>query len=408
VFLSVSSELGFFGLAIFYLAFGAVPHAGRTGATQVIKVTHVLPNFGPAGAEHMAASLMRTLDRQRFEVSAISLFDRSGTRLEELLERDGIPVRYLGKRPGFDPRMFVLIARTLERIRPHVVHTHRYVLRYCVPYLLSRQVPVKVHTVHNIAEKEVGLAGRLVHRVAFKGGVLPVAIAEEVDNSLRRYYGISDSPLIPNGIPVERFRHPSVGREAWLEREGFAPTDFLFVCVAWLRPQKNPSLLLESFARGPASDPRARLLFVGGGELRADLEGQIYALGLQDKVHLLGVRSDIPEVLNAADVFVLSSDYEGNPLSVMEAMAAGKPVICTAVGGVPELVEDGGGGLLVPPGDAKALACAMRRMLEDPRARASMGGASAKRAVERFDLQAMTEAYEDLYRTAVAKAHPLP
>ena len=374
----------------------------------MIKVTHVLPNFGPAGAEHMAVSLMRTLDRRRFEVSAISLFGRSGTYLEELLERDGIPVWYLGKRPGFDPRMFVRVARTLERIRPHVVHTHRYVLRYGLPYVLSRRVRVRVHTVHNIAEKEVGWAGRLVHRVAFKGGVQPVAIAEEVDNSLRRYYGISDSPLIPNGIPVERFQQPSIGREEWLRREGFAPTDVLFVCVAWLRPQKNPSLLLESFARGPASDPRARLLFVGGGELRASLEERIYALGLQDKVHLLGVRSDIPEVLNAADVFVLSSDWEGNPLSVMEAMAAGTPVICTAVGGVPELFEDGGGGLLVPPGDAKALTRAMRRMLVSPQMRTSMGEASAKRSVERFGLQAMTEAYEDLYRTAVAKAHPLP
>jgi glycosyltransferase involved in cell wall biosynthesis len=140
----------------------------------------------------------------------------------------------------------------------------------------------------------------------------------------------------------------------------------------------------------------------------ADLERRIDAMGLREKVHLLGLRSDVPEVLNAADVFVLSSDWEGNPLSVMEAMAAGKPVICTAVGGVPELVEDGRCGLLVPQGDAKALAQAMRYLLEDPEARTSMGRASARRAIERFDLKAMTGAYEDLYRTQSAKTHPLP
>jgi glycosyltransferase involved in cell wall biosynthesis len=136
--------------------------------------------------------------------------------------------------------------------------------------------------------------------------------------------------------------------------------------------------------------------------LKSELERQIGASGLQERVHLLGLRSDIAEILNAADVFVLSSDYEGNPLVVLEAMAAGKPMISTAVGGVPELVE-GGCGLLVPSGDAQALSKAMRYMLESPKARKSMGEASARRAVERFDLRVMTEAYENLYKTGIAK-----
>jgi glycosyltransferase involved in cell wall biosynthesis len=119
-------------------------------------------------------------------------------------------------------------------------------------------------------------------------------------------------------------------------------------------------------------------------------------------VHLLGLRSDVPEMLNAADVFVLSSDYEGNPLAVLEAMAAGLPVISTAVGGVPELVE-GGCGLLVPPGDAQALSKAMSCMLANAETRITMGKASAARALERFDLKVMTKAYEDLYGELVAK-----
>jgi glycosyltransferase involved in cell wall biosynthesis len=196
---------------------------------------------------------------------------------------------------------------------------------------------------------------------------------------------------------------PKVGSERWRDKEGFAPTDVLFVCVAGLRPQKNPALLLEAFHREPASEPQAHLLFVGRGALKSELERQVGALGLQERVHLLGLRWDIPEILNATDVFVMGSDYEGNPLSVMEAMAAGKPMICTAVGGVPELVQDGECSLLVPPRDVKALAGAMRYMLESPKARKSMGEASARRAVERFDLRVMTEAYESLYRTAIAR-----
>lgn len=363
-----------------------------------MKVLHILPGLGSGGAERMAVNLMRTLDREQFEVGAISLFDPLGTELDGLLARDGIPVSYLGKRRGFDPRLFERVARALERFRPQVVHTHSYVLRYALPCMLYRRIPAMIHTVHNLAEREVDWSGRLIHRVAFRRGVLPVAIAQEVADSVCRFYGIDGFPLIPNGIPVGAFRRPPIEREEWRRKEGFARTDVLFACVAGLRPQKNPALLLKSFARSPASDPRAHLLMVGRGKLRPELEGQIDALGLQEQVHVLGMRFDIPEILNAADVFVLSSDYEGNPLSVMEAMAAGKPVVCTAVGGVPELVENGVCGMLVPQRDAEALARAMRYMLANPNARASMGSASAGRAIERFDSAVMTAAYENLYR----------
>jgi glycosyltransferase involved in cell wall biosynthesis len=357
----------------------------------------------------MAANLMLTSDREQFEVGAIALYDPwSRTELVKILERAKIPVWYLGKPYlGFDPRTFVRLVRAMERFRPQVVHTHSSVLGYVLPYTLGRRIPAKVHTVHNLAEREVDWPGRLIHRVAFRRGVVPVAIAEEVADSLRRLYRIDGFPLIPNGIPLGAFRRPPIDRREWRRREGFAPTDLLFVCVAELRLQKNPTLLLEAFAQGPASDPRAHLLYVGAGRLRPDLERRIDALGLQEKVHLLGRRADVPGILHAADVFVLSSDWEGNPLSVMEAMAAGKPVICTAVGGVPELVG-GGCGVLVPPRDAEGLAKAMRHVLENPGARTSMGMASAGRAVQRFDVGVMTESYEELYRTVLAGTRAVP
>jgi glycosyltransferase involved in cell wall biosynthesis len=373
----------------------------------LIRVLQILPNFGPAGAEQMAVNLMRTLNREQFEVSAISFFDPSGSDQERILAQEGIHVWHLGKRSGFDPRMFVRVARVLNYFRPHVVHTHRYVLRYALPSMVAGQVLAMIHTVHNLAEKEVDWSGRLIHRIAFKQGVVPVAIAREVDDSLRRFYKIDGSPLILNGIPVSAFRNPSIDSGTWRKRESFTTTDVLYVCVARLRPQKNPALLLKAFARSPGLDPRAHLLLVGHGELRRELERQIDALGQRGRIHLLGVRSDIPEVLNAADVFVLSSDWEGNPLSVMEAMASGTPVISTAIGGVPELVEDGESGILVPRGDAQALAGAMQYMLENPEVRISMGKASARRAVEHFDVQAMTEAYEQLYRTVIAARRSL-
>ena len=369
----------------------------------MIRVLHVVSDFRSGGAERVAANLLRTSDPEQFDVAAITLRGPFGSALERTLAKDAIPVWYMGKDKGFDPLVLARVARAIRRFRPQVLHTHSYALRYAFPYMLFGRIPVMVHTVHNLADKEIEWYGRWVHRLAFRRGVLPVAIASEVADSTRRVYGIEDLPLIPNGIPVDTFRAPSIDREGWRSREGFAPTDVLFVCVAGLRPQKNHALLVEAFRRGPASAPRAHLLFAGAGSgaLQSELERQIGALGLQERVHLLGQRSDVPETLNAADVFVLGSDYEGNPLAVLEAMAAGKPVVSTAVGGVPELVE-GGCGLLVPPRDARALSKAMRYMLESPEARKSMGEASARRAVERFDLQVMTEAYEALYKELIA------
>lgn len=368
------------------------------------RVMHILPRLGNGGAEWMATNLMRTLDGAEFEAAAISLYDPLGTKLDGILDQAAIPVWYLGKRRGFDPRMFVRVGRAMRDFRPEVVHTHSYVLRYALPHLSRWRYLAMVHTVHTLAEKEVGRSGRLVHRVAFRRGVVPVVIAHEAAESFQRVYGRRGSPLIPNGIPVDEFRQPLVNRERWREVEGFSTADVIFVCVAQLRPEKNPALLLEAFARGPAYDPRARLLFVGVGSLSEDLKRRIKALGMEEKVRLLGRRSDVADILNAADAFVLASAYEGNPLSVMEAMATGKPVVCTAVGGVPELVEDGECGLLVPPGEAEALAGAMNRLLKSPALRASLGASAAARAVERFDVRAMTTAYEDLYRRTIAKA----
>ena len=368
----------------------------------MIRVLHVVTDFRSGGAERVAASLLRNSDPEQFDVAAITLRGPFGSALERTLAADGIPVWYMGKDKGFDTSVVAQVTRAMRRFRPQVVHTHTYALRYAFPYMLFRRIPAMVHTVHNLAEREIEWYGRWVNRLAFRRGVVPVAIASEVADSIRRVYGIDDFPLIPNGIPVDKFRGPSMDRESWRKKEGFAPTDVLYVCVAGLRPQKNHPLLLEAFHRGPASDPRAHLLSAGAGTLKSRLETQIGALGLQEKVHLLGHRSDVPDVLNAADVFVLSSDYEGNPLAVLEAMTAGKAMISTAVGGVPELVE-GGCGLLVPPRDAQALSRAMSHLLENPDARKSMGEMAARRAVERFDVRAMTEAYEDLYRWLIAK-----
>jgi glycosyltransferase involved in cell wall biosynthesis len=141
-------------------------------------------------------------------------------------------------------------------------------------------------------------------------------------------------------------------------------------------------------------------VLAGEGVLRARLQRQVNEMDLTSRVHFLGLRRDIPDVLGASDIFTLSSDWEGNPLSVIEAMAAGLPIVSTAVGGVPELLQDGKEGFIVEPGRGEQLSEAMMVLLNNAGLRRAMGTAASTRAKENFDVSAMVRAYEELYSEA--------
>jgi len=364
-----------------------------------VRVLHVLPNFGLGGAERMAMHLLLHLDRSRYEVAAVSLYDPQGTDIEAQLEQAGVKVWFLRKRLGFDPRMYGRLGRVLREFKPDVIHTHRYVLRYLLPWVAMRRPRIWVHTVHNVAEREVDWVGGWVHRLAFRLGVVPVAIAEEVARSIKRVYNGKSVPFIRNGIPLAEYALGEEVRRRWRAQEGYGEADLLFVSVARLSSQKDPFSLISAFAGAAWHTPALNLLLVGEGPLRSDIEALVRKMALEERVRFLGRRTDVPAILAAADVFVLSSLWEGNPLSVMEAMAAGKPVIATAVGGVPELVEDGVSGILVPPHEPEVLERAIMRLARDPALRQRMGKAAQKRALERFGVDRMAREYAHLYES---------
>lgn len=364
-----------------------------------IKVTHIIPMLGPGGAERVAVHIAKGLNRQRFDVHVVSIWHRVGCDLEQSLDDAGIAVDYLGKGRGFDGRTYHRLHRVLRAYRPDVVHTHLHVLRYALPSLLLLKRMASLHTVHNLAEREVESRARCIQRYGLNHGVCPVAVSEEVALSLQRLYGIEACRVIPNGIPTDEYAHPRTSRTQWRAKEGFRDDQVLFVCVARFAEQKNHALLLKAFAEGPAADPTAHLVFVGEGDLRPELEQQAKTLGIAGKTRFLGLRTDIPDVLGAMDAFVLSSDWEGNPLSVMEAMAAGLPVVSTAVGGVPALLSHGQEGFLEKAGDARGLAGSMLCLLSNAEKRRSMGAAAAKRAKGRFDVSVMVQEYENLYQS---------
>jgi glycosyltransferase involved in cell wall biosynthesis len=367
-----------------------------------VKVAQIVPMLSPGGAERVAVHIARGLNRRRYESLVISFSGRVGCDLDYMLEDAGIEVRYLGKHPGFDYRVYGRLDSVLKECEPDVIHTHLHVLRYALPSMLLRKRVAMVHTVHNLAEREIEPRARLIQRYALTHGVEPVAVAKEVAASLESLYGIEHCRVIANCIPTDLYANPQTPRRKWRAKEGFKDTDVLFVCVARFAAQKNHALLLKSFAHGPALDPCAHLVLVGEGNLRANLEEQVGRLNLAGKIHFLGQRSDIPDVLSAMDVFVLSSDYEGNPLSVIEAMASGLPIISTAVGGVPNLFETGKEGILLPAGDLQGLAKSMNSLLKYESVRRSMGAAASNRAKTNFDVVNMVRAYEEVYEDQLA------
>jgi glycosyltransferase involved in cell wall biosynthesis len=367
-------------------------------------VLQVIPAFTVGGAEWMAAHLAVHLPVDQFRRGVVSLHGARGSPIEEYLAHHGVPVYYINKRRGFDPTTWLRLYRLLRTLQPAIVHTHQTVGRYVYPACWAARQKIIVHTVHNIATGEIrSRFWRRFQGWAYRRGVLPVSIAQEVTRTFVEEYGRAPAAEIPNAIPTERYTPDAARRAEWRSQHAVPRDALVFTCVAGLRPQKNHRLLLQAFAQAAPQLPDALLLLVGPPD-RLDpayaesLKALAQELGLGQRVRFLGSRADVPDILRASDVFVLSSDYEGNPLSVLEAMAAGLPVISTAVGGVPELVQDGATGLLVPAGDAHALAEAIVQMGRDPMRRAVMGDAARQTALQRFDVRVMSRAYAALYQ----------
>lgn len=361
--------------------------------SKKIKILHVIPKFDPGGAERLLVNLLEAFDHEWFEVAAVSLYPESGTIFEQEIKEKGLTTYFLNKHRGLDLRMIPHLYHLFQTFKPDVVHTHLYVLRYVFPAMLLCRIPVRVHTIHSVVQKEGDRIGKLVQWIVFRlGGVVPVSISLEVANTVRALYGRDiRTPVIYNGIPTARFVS-SAGQG--MGEEG---KEMVLLHIGRFVPLKGHLLLIEAFDLSVKEYPWMQLWLVGDGELRPVVERAVSEKGLQEKVFFLGIQDNVPNLLADCDLFVLPSDYEGVPLTVLEAMAAGKPVVSTRVGGVPELVEDELTGFLVPPRDPEALAQAILQLAKDHDLCRRMGQAGQRKAIERFDISRAARGYETLY-----------
>lgn len=353
-------------------------------------VVHLTPDLTLGGGQVVVTRLAQRA--QRYEPHVVSLFGPQTSPLVDELQRAGIPITWLHKRLGPNPLVPWRLASALRAIRPDVVHSHRYALGYAA---LLPTLPPVVHTTHTLAPAEVGRS-RFLHRLAFRRGALPVGVSPEVAASVASLYGLRRVDAVLNGVHLQALATPSQSRSAMRDALGLRHDAVVVLCVARLAKVKNHPLLLAAFAEVPD----AELVLVGDGEERGAITALVDAHPRRAHIHLLGNRADVVNLLHASDIVVLSSEREGIPISIQEAMATGRAVVCPAVGGLPGMITDGVSGLLVPPSDVDALASALRRVVHDPGLREALGREARHHAEQAFDVSTTVARYEVLYDRA--------
>lgn len=375
--------------------------ARPSGGPRPAKVFHFtdMPGFG--GMEKMILAIMTGLDRARWEPVLLHRRGRGFDQLDEAARDLSIRVWPVEQMQGRRDAGWVLpVAQAFRREGPAVFHAHQSTGvegLYGLLAAVTARVPAIVVSQHLLDHTDP-LASRLKAKLLSAGVDRYVAVSREVAARLRPtcLFPSRKIRVIYNGISLGQFdQNPNPALRATLQRGTRRP---VVLCLARLDKRQKGLRFLVSAA---AHVPEAQFVFAGEGPERPELEAQAKSLGIEGRVTLLGLRDDVPDLLACCDLLVLPSLSEGFGVAVLEAMAAGKPVVASAIGGVDEVVLDGETGILVPPGDPGALAGAIHRVLADPALARRFGQAGRARAQE-FSLEKMVERTASLYEEVLS------
>lgn len=357
-------------------------------------ILHLVETGGPGGAERMLVSLVESLDRRRYR--SVVCLPRAGW-LQSELEKRGVETIILPQRGVVDRRWLSGVLRLIRRRRVGLMHAHEFAMNtYGAIASVLTGTPL-VSTVHGKNYYPERWRRRIAYRWVARRSVM-VAVSEDLKRFLCRRIGLGEREVVTlyNGIDCDAYRPLNGARKA-LRSELGLDGQRVVGTIGNLYPVKGHRYLVEAAASVSAAIPDATFLIAGRGELIGTLQQAARALGVERRIRFLGYREDIPALLQAMDVFVLPSLSEGLPLSLLEAMGAGKPVVATAVGGIPEVVVEGETGFLVPPKDSGALAERIRLLLTRAELAERLGRRARARVEERFSLASMVQAYETLY-----------
>lgn len=357
-----------------------------------MKIIQVIPAFRLAGAEIMCENLCIALKNAGETVIAVSLYSEQ-TAITERLRKNGVRIVTFKKKPGFDPTIFTKLIKLFREERPDVVHTHIYASKYALPVAILVGVKRRVHTVHSIAQKEQGSLGKIINKFMYHHcDVVPVALSNEVKKTISEVYGLHESliPIVYNGIDLSKCT----------EKNSYETMNvFTVIHIGRFMKVKNHKILLQAFAKFVEKHENVKLQFLGEGELFDEMKEFAKVLGVEDKVEFLGLQSNVYPYLNKADIFCLPSEYEGVPMTLIEAMGTGLPIVASNVGGISDMLDNEKNALLVEPNDIM-IEAAFEMLYSDIELRARLGRAAKIRS-KAFSAKTMANEYIKIYKNRV-------
>lgn len=373
----------------------------RDAGLSGMRVYHVIATGQRRGAEVFAADLIERLE-------AMGTTQRLG------ILRDDYPVSLpfrapvaqlrAGRRslPGLriDPRAAARLRKELRGFAPSLVQAHGgEAFKYAIAATVGMDVPIVYRRITEVPEPARRGLTRIAHGWLMRRADRIVAVADYVRRETTDLFQVPGELVvtIPGGADPARFR--SRGGDRTRRALGISPDAHVFLSLIALKWEKNPSAHLEVASRVLARDPGAIYLIAGDGPLRAEVEEEVRARGLEHRVFVLGNRSDVPDLLAASDAVLLASALEGMPGCLIEAGMAGLPSVAYDLAGISEVVVDGETGFLVPPGDVEGLATRLGELFADDGIRSRLGDAALGRCVGLFDLGAVVDGYVRVYRS---------
>lgn len=379
------------------------------GKTDAPLIAHVIYRLDVGGLENGLVNLINHIPAQRFRHAIICLTDYSDFR--QRLHRSDVPVYMLNKPAGNSPITHFKLWRLLKQLRPDIVHTRNLAaLEGMVPAALAG-VPVRIHGEHgrDMGDLDGTNRGRQRLRRLFRPFVHQyIALSKDLERYLHDRIHVPPAKVaqLYNGVDTGLFRPTRGAREPLPLAEFAPPGTFVIGTVGRMQEVKDQLTLAHAFVLLQRMLPQAasvlRLVMVGDGPLRKQVVRVLEESGTDKLAWIAGERDDVPQLMRAFDLFVLPSLAEGISNTLLEAMASGLPVVATAVGGNPELVDDRRTGRLVAPADPQALAAAIREYVMDPEMGRRQGRAARETAERRFGLDVMVRSYMDLYDRALA------
>ncbi len=389
-----------------------------------MKVLRVIARLNVGGPARHVALLNAGLQARGHETLLVyGALDTGEASLESMAVESGIPLRreeHLGRAidATSDVRAFLAILGTIFREQPDVIHTHtakagalgRTAALVYNATRRRRQRALVVHTFHGHVfegyfSPAMNRLVRLGERWLARAADTIVTISPRQRDDIVHRFGVAADDrtvVVPLGLDLDSLLSLPEGADAGRAAFGFASDDIVVGFSGRMVPVKDLGTAMAAFGAAVTRQPRLRLLLAGDGPGRAMLEKQAATLGVADRVRFLGWVSDLPAFYRMLDVFLLSSLNEGTPVSAIEAMAAARPVVATAVGGVPDVVEHGRTGILVPAQDIGAMAGALVELAAAGDRRLALGREGRRRARERYSHLRLVDDVERLYRDGLA------